>query len=57
MSQKTYLGTYRLIKKLGSGGTSVVYLAYDPFGAREVAIKVISTGDVKKEADSLRQTD
>jgi serine/threonine protein kinase len=41
MSQKTYIGTYRLIKKLGSGGTSVVYLAYDPFKDREVAIKVI----------------
>ena len=41
MSQRTYLGTYRLIKKLGQGGTSVVYLGYDPFKDREVAIKVI----------------
>ncbi len=41
MSQKTYLGTYRLIKKLGQGGTSVVYLGHDPFKDREVAIKVI----------------
>ncbi len=41
MNQKTYIGTYRLIKKLGSGGTSVVYLAYDPFKDREIAIKVI----------------
>jgi serine/threonine protein kinase len=38
---KTYVGTYRLIRKLGQGGTSIVYLAYDPFKDREVAIKVI----------------
>jgi serine/threonine protein kinase len=41
MSQKTYIGTYRLIRKLGQGGTSVVYLAHDPFKDREVAIKLI----------------
>jgi serine/threonine protein kinase len=40
-SPKTYIGTYRLNKKLGQGGTSVVYLAYDPFKDREVALKVI----------------
>jgi serine/threonine protein kinase len=38
---KTYVGTYRLIRKLGQGGTSIVYLAYDPFKDREVALKVI----------------
>ncbi len=41
MSDKTYLGTFRLIKELGQGGTSKVYLAYDPFKDTEVAIKVI----------------
>ncbi|MBU1426410.1 MAG: protein kinase [Gammaproteobacteria bacterium] len=41
MSKETYLGTYRLIRKLGQGGTSKVYLAYDPFKDIEVAIKII----------------
>ena len=41
MNKETYLGTYRLIRKLGQGGTSKVYLAYDPFKDIEVAIKII----------------
>jgi eukaryotic-like serine/threonine-protein kinase len=41
LRRDSYIGTYRLIKKLGQGGTSVVYLAYDPFKDREVALKVI----------------
>lgn len=34
------LGKYDLIKVLGQGATSTVYLACDPFAQREVAIKV-----------------
>jgi len=41
MDPRTHLGRYRLIRKLGQGGTSVVYLAHDPVADREVAIKVI----------------
>jgi serine/threonine protein kinase len=41
MNQPTQIGKYRLIRKLGQGATSVVYLAHDPFADREVAIKVI----------------
>lgn len=32
---------YEIVKKLGEGATSTVYLAYDPFAGREVAVKLI----------------
>ena len=35
------LGKYTLTRVLGTGSTSTVYLAEDPFHQREVAIKVI----------------
>jgi serine/threonine protein kinase len=35
------IGKYHIIRELGRGATSVVYLARDPFASREVAIKVI----------------
>jgi eukaryotic-like serine/threonine-protein kinase len=34
------LGKYPLVREIGSGATSSVYLARDPFKARDVAIKV-----------------
>ncbi|MDP3030893.1 MAG: serine/threonine-protein kinase, partial [Rhodocyclaceae bacterium] len=34
-------GKYEIIRKLGDGATSTVYLAYDPFAEREVAVKLI----------------
>jgi hypothetical protein len=34
------LGKYPLVREIGSGATSCVYLARDPFSARDVAIKV-----------------
>ena len=37
------IGKYPVIRQLGRGATSVVYLARDPFADREVAIKVIRT--------------
>ena len=37
------IGKYELIKELGRGATSVVYLAKDPFANREVAIKVVQS--------------
>ena len=33
------IGKYKIIKELGKGATSTVYLAYDPFADRQVAIK------------------
>jgi serine/threonine protein kinase len=33
------IGKYQIIRELGKGATSTVYLAYDPFAERQVAIK------------------
>ncbi len=41
MSDPQQFGKYKVIKKLGQGATSTVYLGYDSFGGREVAIKVL----------------
>jgi len=41
MDQPQNLGKYQVIKKLGQGATSTVYLGYDPFAGRQVAIKVL----------------
>lgn len=35
------IGKYQVLKKLGAGATSTVYLGFDPFAQREVAIKVM----------------
>lgn len=43
MDTTEHLGKYRLIRKLGQGATSTVYLAHDPFADREVAIKVLKS--------------
>ena len=42
------LGKYPLIREIGSGATSSVYLARDPFSGRDVAIKVFL---FEKDAD------
>jgi len=41
MSIPTHVGKYHILRKLGQGGTSMVYLAHDPTADREVALKVI----------------
>ena len=41
---KKKLGKYELVKTLGEGATSTVYLGRDPFAQRAVAIKVASPG-------------
>src|SRR5204863_252633 len=35
-----HIGKYPVVREIGSGATSRVYLARDPFADREVAIKV-----------------
>jgi len=41
MDQPKYLGKYEIVTKLGQGATSTVYLAYDAFAGRMVAIKLL----------------
>lgn len=36
------IGKYQIIRELGSGGTSTVYLALDPFNNQQVAIKLFN---------------
>jgi serine/threonine protein kinase len=37
-----HIGKYEIVRELGSGATSTVYLANDPFGKQQVAIKLIN---------------
>jgi serine/threonine protein kinase len=37
------IGKFQIIKKLGEGATSVVWLGHDPFAERDVAIKVVAS--------------
>ncbi|MDK9701813.1 MAG: serine/threonine-protein kinase [Sulfuritalea sp.] len=41
MTTPERIGKYEVRKKLGEGATSIVYLAFDPFAEREVAVKAI----------------
>lgn len=55
---ETQLGRYRLIRKLGNGGTSVVYLGHDPVMDREVVIKLFKQSfinDPKNGKQNRRQ--
>jgi eukaryotic-like serine/threonine-protein kinase len=47
-------GKYEVVRKLGEGATSTVYLAYDPFAEREVAVKLISP-DILKDRERGKQ--
>lgn len=47
-------GKYEVVRQLGEGATSTVYLAYDPFAEREVAVKLISP-DILKDRERGRQ--
>jgi eukaryotic-like serine/threonine-protein kinase len=56
MSESTcpkQLGKYRILKILGQGSTSIVYLAEDPFAQRQVAVKFFC--QPQTGTDSLKQ--
>lgn len=58
MSQGSHVGRYRLIRKLGNGGTSVVYLGHDPVEDREVVLKLFKQAflyDPKNGKQNRRQ--
>ncbi|WP_283742822.1 serine/threonine-protein kinase [Sideroxydans sp. CL21] len=58
MSQGSHIGRYRLIRKLGNGGTSVVYLGHDPVEDREVVLKLFKQAflyDPKNGKQNRRQ--
>lgn len=42
MALPSRIGKYEVRSKLGEGATSTVYLAFDPFNEREVALKLIA---------------
>src|SRR4029079_9437071 len=54
--QTQHVGMYELVKLLGKGATGSVYLAMDPFGQREVAIKVLDNmpGDPEEARRQLK---
>ncbi len=48
------IGKYEVRKKIGEGATSEVYLCHDPFGNRDVAVKVVFEDRLKDTGDSAR---
>jgi eukaryotic-like serine/threonine-protein kinase len=49
-AEKEKIGKYEVIRKLGDGATSSVYLGHDPFAKRDVAIKLVTPGAFKDSA-------
>ena len=50
------IGKYDIIKKLGEGATSSVYLGHDTFTDRDVAIKLVSQEALKNAASGSTPT-
>ncbi len=44
------IGKYKIIRKLGEGGTSNVLLAVDPFNGQQVALKLIELNSIRDKA-------
>src|SRR5439155_16680372 len=48
------IGKYAVLRKLGEGATSEVYLCHDPFANRDVAVKVVYEERLKDIGDTAR---
>ncbi|MEO5694520.1 MAG: serine/threonine-protein kinase [Usitatibacter sp.] len=51
MSTRQSIGKYQIVSELGRGATGKVYLADDPFGKRQVAIKIMYPDALKNSED------
>jgi eukaryotic-like serine/threonine-protein kinase len=49
------IGKYEIIRKLGDGATSSVYLARDPFANRHVAVKLVSQAALRDSGKLMHQ--
>lgn len=45
----THIGKYRLLREIGRGGMGIVYLGFDEYNNREVAIKIASVAGITDE--------
>ena len=50
----TKIGKYDIVRELGKGATSAVYLAKDPFAGREVAIKLVRQDVLRDQQQGKR---
>jgi serine/threonine protein kinase len=48
------IGKYEIVKELGKGATSSVYLANDPFANRQVAIKLVDSTSLRDKQQGRR---
>jgi serine/threonine protein kinase len=48
------IGKYEIVRRLGEGATSEVYLCRDPFGNRDVAVKIVYEDRMKDGGDAAR---
>ncbi len=51
-----HIGKYPVVKKLGDGATSEVFLCYDPFAERDVAVKVVFEDRLLEGSDQGKLT-
>src|SRR5688572_11792097 len=49
------IGRYEIRKNIGEGGMGKVYLAYDPFLDREVALKLLAIGKTPSAEESIER--